>query len=140
MKTEFNPKEILHKSGYRATPGRVRLLENLNKASKPLTVAQIHIILGAQGINEVTLYRAIESLVSSGIVRRVDLQQDHAYRYELAGQHHHHHIVCTKCGAVEDFSAVSCSSILKKAAKKSSSFKTINSHSMELFGVCAHCA
>jgi Fe2+ or Zn2+ uptake regulation protein len=139
METEFNPKDILHKARYRATPGRIRLLEKLAKSSKPLTVAQIHKNLGLQGINEVTLYRAIESLVSSGIVRRIDLQQDHAYRYELAGRHHHH-IVCTKCGAIEDFSAAACSSILKNAARKSSTFKTINSHSMELFGVCAHCA
>jgi Fe2+ or Zn2+ uptake regulation protein len=114
-------------------------LEKLAKSKEPLTVAQIHKNLGLQEINQVTLYRAIESMVSSDIIRRVDLQQDHAYRYELAGQHHHH-IICTKCGAVEDFSLVSCSAILKKAVRKSSTFKIINNHSMELFGVCAHCA
>lgn len=129
----------MRKAGYRATPGRVRLLEKLAKSTKPLTIAQIHKTLGAQGINKVTLYRAIESLVFSGIVRRIDLQQDHAHRYELAGEHHHH-IVCTKCGTIEDFLVADCTSILKRAAKKSRTFKIINNHSMELFGVCAHCA
>jgi Fe2+ or Zn2+ uptake regulation protein len=139
MKIYLNPKDILHKAGYRATPGRIKLLERLSESTRPLTIAQMHKNSSLRGINEVTLYRAIESLVSSGIVRRVDLQQDHAYRYELAAPHHHH-IVCTKCGTVEDFSATACSSILKKAAKESNSFKTINNHSIELFGLCAHCA
>jgi Fur family ferric uptake transcriptional regulator len=139
MKSNIDPAAILRKAGYRATPGRIKLLEMLEKATQPLTVAQIHAKVGSKELNEVTLYRALEALAASGIVRRVDLQQGHAHHYELVGTHHHH-IVCTDCGTVEDFSDKLCDSVVEKATKKSSSFKIITSHSMELFGVCANCS
>src|SRR5882724_2867210 len=136
MKSAVDPATILRQAGYRATSGRIKLLGILVKEAKPLTVAQIHKKVGSRELNEVTLYRALEALSTSGIVRRVDLQQGHAHHYELIGKHHHH-IVCTGCGTVEDFSDKLCDSVVEKATKKSSSFKTITSHSMELFGVCA---
>jgi Fe2+ or Zn2+ uptake regulation protein len=142
MKKEagFDPTKILRQAGYRATQGRIKLLKVLVKENKPLTAVQIHRKVGSKELNEATIYRALETMVSSGIIRRVDLQKDNAHRYELAGGQHHHHIVCSECGAVENFSDNLCRIILDKAAKKSKSFKIINSHSMELFGVCAYCS
>ena len=140
MKTALlDPAAILREAGYRATPARIKLLELLATEKRPLTVTQIHKKLGYSELNEVTLYRALEALVASHIVRRVDLQQGHAHCYEYADKHHHH-IVCTKCEKVEDFSDKLCEEVVVKATKKSSSFKTITSHSMELFGLCASCA
>ncbi len=138
MNSSHDPRSTLHRAGYRATTGRVTLLNLLAQEAKPLTVAELHKKIGVQSMNEVTLYRALESLASSGIVARVDLRQDRAARYELRGKHHHH-IVCTACGAVEDFSDTVCDSLTKKVAQRSSSFKTISDHSMELFGLCRNC-
>jgi Fur family ferric uptake transcriptional regulator len=132
-------REILKEKGYRATAGRVRLLQILKNASKPMSIRDI--LKRAKGglLDQVTLYRALESLSERGIVNRADLNSGIVH-YEYTGAHHHHHIVCTDCGAVEDFWDKLCDSVEKKAIRKSNSFKTISSHSMELFGICANCS
>lgn len=128
----------LREAGYRATPGRIKLLTILSKERRPMTVDQIHKKVGHSTINEVTLYRAIEALASANVVRRVNLQQGAAHYYELADEHHHH-IVCTKCDRVEDFADKDCEELVCRATSKSSGFKKITSHSIELFGLCKQC-
>ena len=130
--------ELLREHGFRATPGRLALLELFAESKQPLTVADIHKRM-RNGMNEVTLYRAIEALVAAGICRRIDLHQGHAVHYELA-EEHHHHLVCTNCGTIEDFSSQLCDELAAKATKASHQFKTILTHSLELFGLCNRCA
>lgn len=139
MKKElFDATEILWRAGYRATPGRIRLLEVLSKEDRPLTIDQIHAKMGRKNINGVTLYRAIDALVASGVIRLVNLR-GHAHSYELA-HHHHHHIICTRCNAIEDFSDNDCEALISRVARKSSRFTVVNDHSIELFGLCRSCA
>jgi Fe2+ or Zn2+ uptake regulation protein len=130
--------QALKEKGYRVTPGRIRLLQILKGATKPMSVRDILKRAKGDFLDQVTLYRAIESFSKKGLVTRVDLNQASAH-YEYVGKHHHH-VVCTGCGIVEDFSDMLCNSVVKKATKKSSSFKTINSHSLELFGLCTNCS
>ncbi len=139
MQSTLVPRRVLHQAGFRITPGRVRLLNVLAGETRPLTVRQIQEKLGKTGLNEVTLYRALEALAATNIVRRVDLRHGQAYRYELADQHHHH-IVCTDCGIIEDFSDSRLEKAMVEAAQKSRSFKKINNHAMELFGLCTDCS
>ncbi|HVU75712.1 MAG TPA: Fur family transcriptional regulator [Candidatus Paceibacterota bacterium] len=139
QKETFDPAGMLHQAGYRATPGRIKLLRVFAQEHRPMTVDQIHTKLGRSTINEVTLYRAIEALASSHIVRRVNLQQGTAQHYELADKHHHH-IVCTQCDRVEDFADKDCEELVRKATTKSNGFKEVTSHSIELFGLCKDCA
>ncbi len=130
---------ILREKGYRITPGRLRLLQILKDAGKPLSIRDILKRAGRDLLDQVTLYRALESLSKQGIVTRVDLRQG-GVQYEYAGKKHHHHVICTDCGTMEDFSDAFCESVVKKVTTKSSSFKTVSSHSMELFGLCARCS
>jgi Fur family ferric uptake transcriptional regulator len=130
-------KVVLKEAGFKATPGRLRLLEALWKESEPLTVLEIQKRLH-NTLNEVTLYRALEAFAKAGLVRRADFGHDHAH-YELAiGKAHHEHAVCTKCGVVEDIEGCTLVPLEKKALKQSN-FKSIYSHNVEFFGLCKKC-
>lgn len=130
-------KEILKESGFKATPGRLALLELLSHEHKPLSVEAVAKRLKGT-LNEVTLYRALEAFTKAGLVRRVDLGHDHAHYEILVNRGHHDHVVCTKCGAVEDVEG--CALVpLQKTALKQSHFKSIYSHNLEFFGVCRTC-
>ena len=89
------------------------------------------------GMDLVTVYRTLASFEKAGIVKRVDLRAD-AVLYELNDEHHHH-IVCTNCGTVEDFELCDMEALTKKIAQKSKHFKTIQEHTLELFGICTQC-
>jgi Fur family ferric uptake transcriptional regulator len=129
---------ILKEKGFKATPGRLQLLEALAHVEKPLTVMEIKKRLHSR-LNEVTLYRALEAFEHMGMVRRVDLNHDHAH-YELAlGRLHHDHVVCAECGTVEDIEGCALTS-LQKSALKQSGFTNIYSHNLEFFGLCKQCA
>lgn len=130
-------KAILKKSGFKATPGRLALLELLWSESKPLSVEAIQVRLGGE-INEVTLYRALEAFAHKRIIRRVDLGHSHAH-YEME-KSHHHHLVCTTCGTVEDVEACAVPKVEAQVLKASSRFKNIYSHNLEFFGSCVRCS
>jgi Fur family ferric uptake transcriptional regulator len=129
---------ILRKSGHKATPGRLSLLFLLASANRPLAIHDI-IDESKKGLNQATVYRSLESLLEAGIVRRVDMQHAHAH-YELAeGAAHHHHLICKHCGRVEDVENCDVSAIEKTVLKRSKSFASIQTHSLEFFGLCTKC-
>ncbi len=140
VKTEHeNIGDRLRNAGSKATPGRIALLEFLEKSKRPLSIPRI-----AKGLHNtlspVTLYRALETLAGSGIIRRVDLGHSHAHYEFVMESGHHHHLVCTNCGAIEDIPTCDVEALGKKILKKSKTFVSIKSHSLEFFGLCAVCA
>src|SRR5438445_6506121 len=54
-------------------------------------------------ISRATIYRTLELLVKSGMVRRVHLGEDHYHYEHISGNSHHDHLICTTCGAVIEF-------------------------------------
>ena len=84
-----------------------------------------------------TVYRTLELLVNSGIVRKVDLGHGHSH-YELALDHpHHEHMICLKCGKVIEFSDKTIERALTRLCKKSGFEHT--SHRFQIFGYCDKC-
>ncbi|MDB5204084.1 MAG: ferric uptake regulator, Fur family [Candidatus Taylorbacteria bacterium] len=131
--------ETLKTLKLKVTPARIAILEIFSISDKPLSVEIIAKRMKDKQINQVTIYRTIESLVSAGIVGRIDLRRD-AIFYELIDEHHHHHIVCTKCGLLEDFETCQIEEVSKNIILKSKKFKMIQDHSFELFGICNSCS
>jgi Fe2+ or Zn2+ uptake regulation protein len=89
-------------------------------------------------VDLVTLYRTLASFEKSQLVRKIDLHKDAVY-YEL-NIDHHHHIVCTKCNKMEPFENSEIEKALMQIASRSSGFKNVKKHSLELFGTCNACA
>ena|SRR3990167_4047888 len=131
-------RELLHKTGFKATSSRLALLGMLQKSPKPLSIATIVKNLNKDAMDRATVYRALNALVDKGIIRRIDLQHGHAH-YELASEIDHHHLICTACGEFEDFHECDFVGIKKTALLGSKKFRTVTGHSFELFGLCKKC-
>lgn len=84
-----------------------------------------------------TIYRTLDLLVESGIVRKVDLGHGHSH-YELVLDHpHHEHMICLNCGKVIEFSDKTMERTLNKLCKKRG-FEHA-SHRFQIFGYCDRC-
>ena len=114
--------------GYRVTPQRVAVLGAL-AAEQHQSLGEIRSRCPAVGL--VTIYRTLDLLTEIGAVRRLDLGA--GPRYELA-ENHHHHLICESCGEVSEFEL--CPLDLRRL--KDIDFE-INSHSLEIYGLCTNC-
>ncbi len=136
MAYEFST--ILKKAGLKVTPARKLILDVFSHDCKPINAEHIYEKLRGKNINQVTIYRTLATLENAEIIKKVDLHRDSAF-YELVG-HHHHHLICTKCGTTEGFEMCDIDEISKEILKKSPLFKSVNQHSLELFGICKPCS
>lgn len=128
---------VLRQANLRATPGRVAVMDILEKADKPVDVAYLvkQVNSGHESYDQATVYRAVETLVKEGLVKQVDFREG-KYRYELEGDHHHH-LVCQNCGSItavyDECLALTDSDIARKY-----SF-SVTEHHLEFFGLCSAC-
>ncbi|MCX6754597.1 MAG: Fur family transcriptional regulator [Candidatus Nomurabacteria bacterium] len=141
-KNQINIDTILKDNGLKVTPARLSILNIFTKSKFPLNAFSVYSELSKdkknKNINEATVYRTLSSLEKNDILKIVNLRKDSVY-FELNNDHHHH-IVCTICGTVEDFKEnISIEKILSKIIEKSTKFKKIKEHSLELFGICKVC-
>lgn len=128
---------ILREHGCKVTPARVAVLDALSSATKPMSAAQILDVLGAKDYDQVTVYRTVQTLTDSGLLKKIDFQHGISY-YELSSLGDHHHAVCVNCQAVQDVDV--CIDNLERNALKQSGFSSILRHSLEFFGLCKRCA
>ncbi len=128
--------------GQRFTPNRRAVVDVLEQAERPLTIAEI--LEESDGLAQSSVYRSLVVLEQAGAVRRVVTEHEFA-RYELAEDltDHHHHLVCIRCGTVED---VPASEALERSMHRAISaidemtgFHT-HHHRLDLVGLCRRCA
>lgn len=129
---------LLREAGFKATFGRVRLLETLQKARKPVSPEALAKEL-KKYMDQATVYRALEVLTKAGLIRRIDFGHAHAH-YEFAGQNHHHHVICDSCGTVEDVELHEEAELERAALRAARSFTSVRTHALEFFGTCRACA
>ena len=83
-----------------------------------------------------TVYRALQSLTAAGEVDSIT-SDDGETVYRKCSDAHHHHLVCRKCGKTVEITGPTVESWADEVAKEHG-FTEV-SHTMELFGLCAHC-
>ncbi len=129
-------RKILSESGLRATAPRVAVIEFLQKCDYPLSIKD----LGEKfaHIDQVTLYRMMETFTVAGFVSRIDLG-DGVASFEFKDERDHHHIICVDCKKIEDFTDAAHEKLQKKILAGSKSFAKIVSHSFEIFALCRSC-
>ncbi|MEK7641721.1 MAG: Fur family transcriptional regulator [Patescibacteria group bacterium] len=126
----------------KATPGRVALLDLLNEEKHPVSIAHLESRLRkiSAGLAAASIYRALDSLVSVGLVNRIDTGTIHA-TYEIrVGRRHHHHLICMGCGDIEDSEKCLPKGIEHTVLADSKKFASLSRHSLEFFGTCIKCA
>lgn len=127
----------------RYTAKRRALVEVFLKAKGPLSLPQV---IDANGsLAQSSVYRNLGILEAAGVIERIVTGDDHA-RFELAeavSGHHHHHLICTSCGAVEDFTlpAKVESAVARGLAGVAAArgFSTV-AHQLDLVGRCENCS
>jgi Fur family ferric uptake transcriptional regulator len=92
----------IRRTGARATPARIRVLQLLRSAPTALTHNEIEQALGAPTIDRVTLYRVLDWLVDSGLAHKnSDAHRVFRFSAAAAGEHTTHiHFRCEHCGRV----------------------------------------
>lgn len=124
--------------GSRKSVSREAIRSVLESSREPVSVHQVMDRMARKGkvFNKTTVYRELEILKQSGIVRELFLRNDVAL-YELVGTHHHH-AVCRSCGGVQHIDVIEPKEWLKKEFLTEKGFVATD-HMLEFFGVCREC-
>jgi Fur family ferric uptake transcriptional regulator len=88
-------------------------------------------------ISRATVYRTLELLVKSGMVRRVHLGEDHYHYEHVRGDSHHDHLICTTCGAVIEFHDEELERRQREICDRKKFTPTF--HNLQILGVCDAC-
>lgn len=83
-----------------------------------------------------TIFRITRQLEEEGRIIQVDWRE-RGSRYEWADLPHHHHIVCEGCDSVTDIDDSTLRFEIDKVSEETG--YQINSHSIELRGLCPKC-
>jgi len=91
-------------AGLRVTGPRLAVLMELARATEPVSHAELTDRLAPRGMDRVTVWRNLTTLVEAGLLARTDLG-DHTWRFERTsgGEHAggaHPHFVCIACKKV----------------------------------------
>ncbi len=128
---------LLRQHAFKVTHARVKLLERLEHATRPMTAQELHAELADAKMDLATVYRSLNKFADAGLVTRVQLG-DEFDRFEFVKPHHHHHIVCNKCGKVSEIELCNLDALSNAIAKRTG-FRNIE-HQVVFRGECQECA
>jgi Fur family ferric uptake transcriptional regulator len=129
---------LLERSGVRATPRRLEVLEELARERDDVTAQQLWSRLREResGAGLATVYRTLALLSDAGVV---DVLSHHGGEqcYRLCGAAHHHHLLCERCHRVVEVEECDLDGWVSAAAAQHGFVAT--GHSVEIVGLCADC-
>ncbi|MBI4632927.1 MAG: transcriptional repressor [Deltaproteobacteria bacterium] len=136
-------KNIFHdyivREGLKTTQQREIILEFFLSSAKHMSIEELYRELRAKhpNIGYATVCRTLKLFAGSGIAREIHIG-DGQTRYEhIADGEHHDHLVCTRCGKIAEFENKTIEKL--QAAVADSYGFLIESHKLELYGLCAKC-
>ena len=131
--------EDLKSAGLKVTLPRLKILEILERSSNHhLSAEDIYRALMEQHdeVGVATIYRVLTQFEESGIVNKLNFENNQAV-YELSNVEHHDHLVCVKCNAIIEFQDDVIEQHQLQIAKKYG-FQ-LTDHSLYLYGLCKTC-
>jgi len=136
--TENRLAAVLSKNGYKITGQRMAVLRAIAASRAILTPADVHARVRKENpkVGLVTVYRTLEVLSALGLICRVH-RGGRSRSYTQAPAGHHHHIVCSICGAVEDFTNCDLTELEKRLSEQTGF--VIEGHLLEFSGRCKRC-
>ena len=129
--------DTLKKTGVRITPQRHAILEYLIEAMSHPTADEIYKSLESKfpNMSVATVYNNLRVFKESGLVQELTYG-DNASRFDFVTSKHYH-TICQSCGKIVDFHYPGLDEI-EHLASHVTGFK-INSHRLEIYGVCPEC-
>lgn len=126
-------------NGCRFSKNRENVIKIFENITEPASAENIFDIFKRTygTISLSTIYRIIDKLVSSKILRKAITLDDNRARYELEGNEHHHFMICTHCHKMFPIDVCPVEELEKIISKKSGF--NITGHKFELYGECSSC-
>ncbi len=135
----LSEKEQLKSAGLKVTHPRMRILALLEESEQiHLSAEEVYrtLIEKEEEIGLATVYRVLTQFEQAGILKRHNFETGHSV-FELDRGDHHDHLLCTSCGAVEEFFEAKIEKLQHEIADNYS-FQ-ISDHALTLYGVCGSC-
>jgi len=95
----------LKSSGLRITKPRLAILAALSKRTEPTSIEQLHVELGSERCDLVTVYRCMRVFEEIGLVRRAFFHNGTALYEMNLGRPTRYHVVCKSSNRVEELEA-----------------------------------
>lgn len=139
MKTKTNFNTILKTKGLKVTKHRSSILEVMENNNYPITADEIYSQLKEENvsINLSSVYKILDTLVSSSIIIKCSLGDTTKTQYEINDFQHKHHLICNSCKKVFPINNCPLSSY-EKQLQASMDFQVTN-HKLEIYGYCKDC-
>jgi Fur family transcriptional regulator, ferric uptake regulator len=125
--------------GLKSTRQRDIVLDCFLASDRHMSTEELYLKVRAKypTIGYATVYRTLKLFAESGIAREIHFG-DGQTRYEHAAEgEHHDHLVCTRCGAVQEFENETIERLQQEVAGQFG-FQ-VETHKLELYGICAKC-
>ena len=132
-------KSIMRKEGFKATPQRIAVLEEMIKDKGHRESEEIYLAIKSRNtyVSRATVYRTLDILVKNNFVRKLNLGDGRARYESKIDSHHHDHLICNICGKIIEFVDADIEELQEKVANK---FQfSLQRHIHHLFGICKEC-
>lgn len=131
---------FLSEQGLKLTPERASLVREIFSTHYHFEADELLFRMKDKGlkISRATVYRTLDLLVKSSMVRRVHLGEEH-YHYEAVtkDESHHGHLVCTTCGGVIEFHDERLEKRQQDICEQHGFSPTF--HNVQILGICEEC-
>ena len=130
--------ELLRDYGYKNSAAKEQILKILFSSDEHLGASEIQTKIKSEFRRNVSLtaiYQFLNFLQDFGLV--LSFEENGINKFELNLRSHHDHLVCTKCGATENFFDKDIEEKQEQICRNSG-FK-LEGHAMILYGICLKC-
>jgi len=132
--------EFLRGAGLKMTSARRSVLEEVFHCHDHFDADELYLRLKERHAkaSRATVYRTLTLLVSSGLVRKMDLGDGRSTYEHVLGHPHHDHLVCVKCGCILEFHHSGIEELQMQVCRDFD-FKML-SHTQQIYGICKKCS
>ncbi len=132
-------RNYLYSRSLKATPERFAILDEIYTTDFHFEAEDILKRMSGREykVSRATIYRTLELLEDSGLIRKARLGETTAYYEHTYGRHHHEHMKCTSCGRIIEFESPEIER-LQDLICRQHHFK-MTQHILHIFGVCEEC-
>ena len=132
-------RQFLMGQGLKLTKERESLLREIFAAHYHFEADELLFRLKEKNIktSRATIYRTLDLLVRSGLVRRVHLGEDHYHYERVTRNSHHDHLICTTCGGVIEFLDADLEARQLEICRRKKLTPTF--HNLQILGICDKC-